>query len=140
MALNKPADHPQKWFDLFVIFFLFGHSSFYWTCLIVRTHHIKITSIVTDVNVLSFSDYDTMVFMPSLKTYTVSGYFNTPVVMEVLYYHHLSTCHLTTILRPKHWWGVSRIRRMTGPRYLQSEVFQLPVFLTTLDHQLSRYM
>ena len=49
-----------------------------WAFGIVHTHHIKITYIVTSVNIISFSDSGTMLFVYFLNTNNLSGYLMAP--------------------------------------------------------------
>ena len=78
---------------------LSSHSYLYHPSGIVRSHHIKITYIVTSRNITSFSDSNAMAFMNFLKTYTVSVYLKTPVGTEALYDHYFYSGPMTTVLR-----------------------------------------
>ena len=64
-------------------FFLSSHSHFKSLIGIGRTHRIKIAYNVTSGNVSYLSASDGTVFMPFLKTYTVSWYLMTHAVTQV---------------------------------------------------------
>ena len=85
----------------FVILTLLSHSYLYWPIVLLVSHQIKSTSIITFVNIPSFFASDTTGFMNFLKTYHVSGYLMNTVVTEALYDHYFSARNPTTVILHK---------------------------------------
>ena len=87
-------------------FFLLSNPYLYCSSGLVRTHRIKITSIIASRFLPSFSASDEMIFVSFLETCTLYGYFMTPCyqvdVILSTFFHPSFDYHSTSHNSPRH--------------------------------------